>query len=288
MNAWKRALRGGRHDWQLQVLSVFSVGVAFVCLAISLLVVTNVEQLKTRWTHSGRASVFLDASATAEDVRAIAKALEGTAGVTSVEHISSEEARRQLIGGGDDVLSSLPPDAFPASLEVQVFDPHGSGSLKRLAERLEFLPKVEQVQTYEAWGDKLAALLRSAVAAAGVLTLVVLATVITVVGSTIRLSLQHRKVEVEVLQVVGATDSYVRRPFIIEGAAQGALGALGALSIVVVLFLVVTRQLQGPLSTMLGSPLAFIPWYGVAGLVLLGTLLGASSAHLSLRKLMSA
>lgn len=287
MNALQRALRGGRHDWQLQLSSVFSVGVAFICLASALLVVANVQTLRVRWSHTGRASVYLQANAEAADVEAIMKALQNTRGVLEVQHVSSEAARKELSRSGDEVLAGLPPEAFPASIEVRVHDPERSGALPRMAEKLRLLPRVEAVETYEAWGERLGKLLGSALVGAGVLALVVLATVASVVGSTIRLSLQRRKLEVQVLKVVGATDDYVRRPFVIEGAAQGALGAAVALFVVVLLFLVGYARFDTELSLLLGAPPSFLPWYAALGMVVLGTVLGALSAHLSVRKLLA-
>lgn len=288
MNAWQRALRGSRNDWRLHLLSVFSVGVAFVCLSTALLVVENVLQLRTRFAHTGRASVYLQPEAQAEEIDAITLALQGTPGVVSVEHVSSESARRDLLGTGDPILAELPPEAFPASLEVRLHDPQRSGAVARVAEQLRKLPRVEAVETYRAWGERLSALLASALLVAGILALVVLATVVSVVGSTMRLSLQRRRVEVQVLKVVGATDEYVRRPFVIEGAAQGALGAAGALALVVVLFLAAYAQFDGPLALLLGSTPRFLPWYAAVGLVAFGTFLGGASAHLSLRRMLVA
>ena len=73
MNALERAIRGGRHDWQLQLSSVLSVGVAFICLASALLVVANVQELRVRWSHTGRASVYLQPSAEPSDIDAVAQ-----------------------------------------------------------------------------------------------------------------------------------------------------------------------------------------------------------------------
>jgi len=288
MNAWQRALRGGRHDWQLHLSSVFSVTVAFICLGSALLVVANIEELRARWTHTGRASVYLQPNADQAEVDAITTALEGTRGVTRVDHVTSEAAREELLHSGDEILAGLPPEAFPASLEVRVTDPEHTGALARMAEQLRFLPRVEAVETYEAWGDRLGALLSSALAAAAILALVVLGTVVTVVGSTIRLSLQRRRVEVQVLKVVGATDDYVRRPFVIEGAAQGALGATLALGVMVMLFLAAYARFDSELSLLLGAAPRFLPWYVALGLVGLGTSLGALSAHFSLKKMLTA
>lgn len=286
MTAWQRAIRGTKHDWRLHLLSVFSVAVAFICLVSALVVVANVHALSTRWSHEGRASVYLQPNASAEDVEAIVVALRTSPGVVSVQHVTSAAAREELLASGDEVLASLPVEAFPASLEVRVRDEAGRELLPRLAERLRFLPAIEAVETYQGWAERLRAVLNAALVAAGILASVVLAAVVSVVASTIRLSLSRRRIEVQVLKVVGATDDYVRRPFVIEGALQGALGALAALTVVVVLFLVIHHQLDSELSLLLGSAPRFLPWPLVLGVLTLGTSLGAAAAHLSLRKML--
>jgi cell division transport system permease protein len=282
-----RAFRGVKNDWRLHALSMFSVAVAFVCLAAALLLVVNVGQVRSRWAESGRASVYLRKNATAEQAAAIEKALKASEGVTSVRVVSSEEARRELVGlTNDPVLDALPTEAFPASLEVAVESNVASDRLAKLAAQLGALPAVESVETYGAWSERLASLLTGGVSASLLLAGVVLAAVISVVSSTIRLSLQRRRIEVEVMKLVGATDSYVRRPFVVEGAAQGGLGALMAILLLAVLFGIVQSHFDGNLAALLGGRPVFLPWTAVLGLVASGALLGAIAAYASLRKLL--
>ena len=116
MTPIERAWRGTRNDWRLHLLSIFSVAVAFVCLASAMLVVVNVHGVRARWAATGRASVFLRADATAEQIEQIQKALRQTPGVTDVRHVTSDDARREVTAQkNDDVLGALPPEAFPAS-----------------------------------------------------------------------------------------------------------------------------------------------------------------------------
>ena len=122
--------------------------------------------------------------------------------------------------------------------------------------------------------------------ASALLAAVVLAAVVSVVASTIRLTLQRRRIEVEVLKLVGATDEYVRRPFIIEGAVQGALGSLMAMGLVGALFLIVRSRFDAELGTLIGVTPAFLPWHVAFGMVVVGGLLGAVAAYGSLRKLL--
>lgn len=286
MNAFDRAFRGSRGDWRLHGLSVFSVAVAFVCLAATLLVVVNVNAVRGAWARTGRASVYLDPTVTEPQVAAIDRALRATEGVTSVRFVSSEEARRDLGASGDALVAALPAEAFPASLEVSLADDAAAARLARMASQLSALPAVTGVETYQAWSDRLGALLDRGYAAAGLLALIVLAAVVSVVSSTMRLVLARRRIEIEVLKLVGATDAYVRRPFVLEGAGQGALGALAAVALVGLLYAIVRSSLDGQLGLLLGTPLTFLPWTIAAALVVLGAGIGAGAAHLSLRRLL--
>ena len=280
------AWRAGRSDWRLQILSVFSLSVAFVCLASSMLVVTNVEALRDRWSRAGRATVYLKDAAKDSDVAALSQALEQTGGVARVRRVSAEEARKEIVSN-DEALASLPADAFPGSLEVAFDSSISDDELKTIALKLRALPAVDTVETYERWTDRLSTLLGGGVTASACLALIVLAAVVSVVGSTMRLLLQRRKIEVEVLRLVGATDSFVRRPFVLEGASQGALGATLAIGILGVLFLIVKDRFDQQLGTLLGITPSFLPLTAVAGMIALGALLGATTAFFSLRKLAS-
>lgn len=287
MTPLERAWRGTRNDWRLHLLGVFSVAVAFVCLASALLVVVNVDSVRARWAETGRASVYLEPAATPEQITAIEKALLGTEGVTDVRFVSSEDARREVLAGSsDEVLSKLPAEAFPASLEVRVADETGIARLGKLETQLEALPAVESVETYQAWSERLGSLLAGGVTASLLLALVVLAAVVSVVSSTIRLTLQRRRIEVEVLKLVGATDNYVRKPFVIEGAAQGALGALLALALLGVLYAIVRGHFDAQLAVLLGAAPTFLPWTLAGAMIVLGGVLGAGAAYASLRRLL--
>jgi cell division transport system permease protein len=283
----QRAFRGAKNDWRLHALSVFSVAVAFVCLAAALLLVVNMGQVRARWAESGRASVYLRKNATAQQVAAIEKALKESDGVTNVRVVSSEDARRELLGlTNDPVLDALPTEAFPASLEVAIESARAAERLSKLSSQLAALPAVESVETYGAWSDRLAALLTGGVSASLLLAGVVLAAVVSVVSSTIRMSLQRRRIEVEVMKLVGATDGYVRSPFVVEGAAQGGFGALLAILLLGVLFGIVQSHFDSNLAALLGAAPVFLPWTLTIGLIAAGALLGAVAAYGSLRKLL--
>ncbi|HLV20097.1 MAG TPA: permease-like cell division protein FtsX [Polyangiaceae bacterium] len=287
MTAVERAWRGGKNDWRLHLLGIFSVAVGFVCLASALLVLVNVDRVRARWAETGRASVYLQPDVTEPQRKALERALQTTPGVTDVRFVSSDAARRELLQHDpEQVLAALPDPAFPASLELTLEDEAATERLEKMSGQLRALPAVEAVETYHAFTDRLASLLGAGAAAAAALALIVFAAVISVVSSTIRLALHRRSIEVQILKLVGATDTFVRRPFLVEGAVQGAVGALLSVVIVGVLYLSLRGQFSAELALLLGGTPAFLPISIWLPMVAVGALLGTIAAFASLRKLL--
>ena len=286
----RRARRGMVREWRLHALSVFSLAVAFVCLGAALMVVANLRVVEERWAHAGRASIYLKDGATQDEIDALRVALARVPGVTGVHYLSSGDARMefgQTQLDGNAALAGLPAEAFPASIEIDVTPDLANADLADMVGKMKQLPAVDDVETYQSWTERLARLVRGGVAASGLLTVVVLFAVLAVVGSTMRMALQRRKTEVEVLKLVGATDGFVKKPYIIEGSLQGALGAAGALALLAVLFFVVRGRLDGELAALVGVEPAFLPWQVAVGMVALGGILGAAASLASLRKLVA-
>jgi cell division transport system permease protein len=277
-------------EWRLHALSVFSLAVAFVCLGAALLVLTNLRAIEERWAHAGRASIYLKDDAAPQDVESLKVALTNVPGVVGVRYVSPGQARAefgQKEAGAKNELAALPVEAFPASIEVEVRPDLDDQEIASIVGKLRQLPAVDDVETYQAWTERLSRLIRGGVTAAALLALVVFASVLAVVGSTIRLALQRRRTEVEVLKLVGATDRFVKGPFLVEGMSQGALGATGAIGLLAALFFVVRGRLDTELASLIGIQPSFLPWYVAVGMVGVGMVLGMVAAMLGLRRLVA-
>jgi cell division transport system permease protein len=281
----ERAKRGLYAEWRLHVLSVVSLAVAFVCLGAALLVVVNLHSLKERWGRIGRASVYLKDGAAPQQVEALVSALKQTEGVREVRYLSPADARTAALGGGDPTLKALPQDAFPASIEVDVAPEVPEADVANIVAKLGSLPAVEGVETYGTWTERLGSLLQGGTIAAGALAAIVFGAVLAVVASTMRLALTRRRTEVEVLRLVGASDSFVRTPYVLEGTFQGAIGSTTAVAILAALFFIVKSRADADLGGLLGLDPMFLPIPVMAALVGTGALLGALGGALGLRKL---
>ena len=153
--------------------------------------------------------------------------------VRSVEYISKEEALRRYreqraAQGQDDLTSYLPNNPLPASLEVKLRRPD---NYRAVAGFLEIEPAVAKVQNIEDTTDRLVSI-TNFLRTFGVLLLGVIgAIVLFIVINTIRLAVLGRAEEIEVMRLVGASDAFIRWPFVFEGALVGLLGAAISLGV---------------------------------------------------------
>ena len=122
------------------------------------------------------------------------------------------------------------PEFLPASLEVRLkAGNRGPDQVRAVAKRLNGYPFVDDVHYGEEWVQKLHRLRTIATLAGAALGLAFAGVAVIIIGSTIRMSVLARAREISIMRLVGATDGYVRRPFLIDGVIKGTLGGLLAL-----------------------------------------------------------
>jgi len=284
--AMQRARRGLREDLKLYLVAVSSLTVAFLCLAGALLVLTNLDTMADQWGSSRRVTIYLVDGAEADDVEQLTVLLESLPEASSVEHVSSAAARAQFLEqtqlGAE--LGSLPADAFPASLEVNLVEGASMVRIDDIASRVARFGAVDDVETYSGWFGNLEALLDAGRGLSLALALLVMICVLAVVGNTIRLAVAGRREEIEVMKLCGATDRFVRSPFVVEGAFQGFAASFLAVLLLFAGFLVLQGRLDASLTTITGVHTTFLqPWI-VLSILVSGTLVGALGSAVSLRR----
>ncbi|TDF83506.1 permease-like cell division protein FtsX [Pseudomonas sp. H9] len=232
-HAWLESHRSSLLD-SLRRLAKQPIGSFFTCLvmavALSLpmglsLLLSNVERLGGSWQRAAQISLYLKLDANSRDGEALREQIKGLPGVAEAEYVSREQALEefQQQSGLGDALRELPENPLPGVVIVtpaEVDKP----ALEALRQRLAELPKVDVAQLDLVWVERLAAILKLGDRFVFGLTVLLVSALLLVIGNTIRLHIENRRTEIEVIKLVGGTDSYVRRPFLYMGALYG-LGA---------------------------------------------------------------
>lgn len=186
------------------------------------LLLDNVERLGGSWQRAAQISLFLKLDVADADGQALRARIAGMDEVLAADWIGREQALAELQqhSGLGDALKELPDNPLPAVVLVtpkQIDKP----ALEALRARLAALPGVEQAQLDLQWVERLGAILKLGDRFVFGLAVVLIVALLLVIGNTIRLHIENRRAEIEVIKLVGGTDGYVRRPFLYTGAFYG-------------------------------------------------------------------
>lgn len=212
-----------------RLMSVASIGTVAACIfmiIISYCALTNVNYMLTQIEESIGISIFLEDDADADTVLALNDQLVMMEYVDSVRYISSEEALDEMKQSWDaeDILSGFDETNNPltGSFEVNLTDISHQSEVVEKIEQLDGVRKIRSSETETEFLVKLSHFLRIF---GGVLILALAAISVVIITNTIKLSVFTRRTEISIMKYVGATDWFIRWPFIIEGIIIGIVGA---------------------------------------------------------------
>lgn len=260
----------------LSALSVTTIAFALFVVGLFGLVLLNLRETLRGIEERVEIVVYVTRGTPVEVITVAIDDLEAFPEVQLVSYVTEEEAlfqaQRELVEF-QGIFSELETNPLPASLEVQLRPGYRTAqAAERVAQRLEGLPFAEDIRYGHEWVEKLDNL-RGIAAVVGLLIggAFALASVI-IIGTTIRMSVMQRAREINIMRLVGATDGFVRRPFLIEGCLKGAMGGLLAVLLNFAAFVTVDRLLWQA---------SFFSTAQAAIIVALGTTLGFVSSALS-------
>jgi cell division transport system permease protein len=214
-------------------LNVIAIGVALALPLGAWVLLGNAQRLAGQLNTDPQLSVYLAADSTRADASRVESAAAGAPGVRRHRFVSKEEARAELERneGVREILATLGSNPLPDAVVVDLA-PGDPDSAQRLAAELRKLPGVASVQLDALWLQRLDAALRLGAAAVGLLAALLGIGMVAVTFNTIRQQILTQQAEIEVSRLIGATDAFVRRPFVYQGAVLGLAGGLVALGIV--------------------------------------------------------
>ncbi len=280
MSVWytiRESLEGFRRARMAAAITTFTVAFALVLMALVYIVASNLGRVVLNLRARVQMEAFLDPSLTDQEAQKIEDRIRAVTGVEQVEFVSKEKALLEFEREfGEDIFSVLDDNPLPASFRIRLKPEFQRSDLaKRVADAVGQIEGVDEV-VYR--GDVLALLDRymGIVLLGGAVFgfLIGLGSVL-LISNTIRLAILTRANVIEIMQLVGATNSFIRRPFVLEGMLQGTLG--GLLAALTLYALVRAANLEIPNLVVVDRRLYLV-------VVLVGWLLGALGSAVAVRK----
>ena len=260
------------------------IGIALALPAALHVFLDKVQSLSNGWRESAQISMFLKADVSDEQAAQLANRLLGWNEIAKVDHITPTQAwedfRRQ--SGLGDALGLLETNPLPGVLVVtpaQAYRLPSQAAL--LLDRLKVIEQVDLAQMDMEWVERLHGLVVLADRGVTVLAVLLAMAVLFVIGNTIRLSIQNRHAEIEVVKLIGGSDAFVRRPFLYSGMWFGLFGGLLAWGLVNGLLFILQAPV-GHLAALYGSEyrLGAVDVHTTLLLLLSGPVLGLTGSWL--------
>ncbi|NIP79636.1 MAG: FtsX-like permease family protein [Gemmatimonadetes bacterium] len=275
----REALAAFRRAPLLTGLSAAMIGLSLFVLGLFGVAAHNIRLVLDQVEARVEVVAYLHDETTIEQVEALQTEIRRIDQVRDVIYVSRSQAleqARQQLTDFEAIFTELETNPFPASLEVAL-EPRqkDADAVRQVAGRIADFPFVEDVRYGRDWLDKVYLLRRVAAAAAMVVGGAFAAVAALIIGAAIRLAIFARRDEIAIMRLVGATDWFIRRPFLLEGLLTGILGSLLALPATYVVFRLLSDSVVA---------LEWMPAGWVAAGLLVGSLFGAVASSWAVRR----
>lgn len=220
------------------LLSVVVMGIALSLPTGIYVLMENLSSISGQTASSPQMSLFLKPDIKKEDIERIKQRIEEDSQIASFQFIPKDIALQQLqrSNGLTDITASLVRNPLPDAFIVHTLE-NTSEALEQLRVTMQNWPEIEYVQFDSAWVERLNALLKLGRFIVLMLTTLLSVAIIAIMFNTIRLQILTKRDEIEISKLIGATDSFIRRPFLYFGAIQGLAGGATA-------WLIITLAIQ--------------------------------------------
>ena len=280
---FRETASGLRRNGLIAFAAVSSVFVSLFLLGAALLVGRQVGIIVDYSTAKVEVSVFLKDSATAPQIEHLRTTLNDIPEVDTIDFESRAEAYarfKEIFANQPALVENVPPDAMPQSFRVKLADPE---KFEVVAARLAGQPGIDKVVDQREILKRLFAVTNVLQVGAFAAAVIMLISAAALIGNTVRMAVFARRKEIGIMKLVGATNWFIRVPFLIEGIVQGLFGAVAA----ILSLFVIKAAFVDPLRNKIG----FMPLvqtqdvvFTVPFLLLAGVLVAVIASLLAMRR----
>lgn len=270
------------------MITVIVIAIALALPSLFWVLTGHFSRLTSGWQRGGHISLYLQQHLTESAQKSVLDKVRMAQGVGHAALKSASEGLAELTQqeGMHDIMRYLPDNPLPSVIEVTpALSVDSEAKLDLLSRQLQLIPQVDQVKMDMEWIGRLHAILAFITKATHSLMGLLALAVVLIIGNTLRLAIHHHQEEIQVLKLIGATDSFILRPFLYSGGWYGLVGGLVAVFLVNVIILSLEMAVnQVAIVYQMHYPLLGLSIRQILLLILFAIILGWLGARFSVKR----
>ena len=280
----RESLISFRRNWVTSTGAIVVVAICLVVVGGVVLGASTIGNIIKTVEQKVEIETYIKDSTPPEAIDALQNEIASWSEVKNVAYVSKDEALKRLKNDLKDypeMLQAMEGNPLPASFEIRLKDPH---NVEKVAGRLKGRPELEEIKYGKDWVPRLFAVSRVVRGVGATFIGLLSFASLVLIANTIRLAIFSRRREVGIMRLVGASNWFIRWPFLLEGILQGVIGAALAISVLYFVKVTAVPWIARSLPFLSVSFDAALFWKLVAMLTGAGALIGASGSSIALRR----
>lgn len=285
----KKALKDIRSNRFLNLITIITISLSILVVSVFLLFFENTSRVIESWNQGGRAMIYLKNDFTLDMLPDLKVKINAIGNIDEMAYISKAQAIEKLkkdISSRTAFLNSLNENPLPDALEIRMTSYDSFEDVQEFAKKLKAIDVVEDVEYGQGWLGKFLKIFNLFKITGYAMCSLFFLIALFITANTVRLAFYSRKLEIEIMRLVGATETFIKAPFYIEGLLQGFLGGILGLLVLLITFLTISSGITQSLASYVYFDIRFLSIKMIAIIIFGSTFLGWFGCYLSLKQIL--
>ncbi|MCK5836636.1 MAG: permease-like cell division protein FtsX [Desulfobacula sp.] len=284
-----KALADIRSNRFLNFITIITISLSILLVSVFMLFFENANRVIEAWNQGGRAMVYLEKEFSLDMLPRLKEKIVSLGEINEMVFISRNQAMEQLkkeMSDRTEFFKTLKTNPLPDAIEIQMKSHDSFEEVQAFARKIEDLDLVENVEYGQGWLGKFLNIFKLFKMSGYAMCSLFLLIALFITANTVRLAFYSRRLEIEIMRLVGATEGFIKTPFYVEGLFQGFLGGVLGLAILLGGYLAISSGIAENLAAYVYMDIRFLSIKSISIILFSSTFLGWFGCYLSLKQIL--
>jgi len=285
----KKVLTDIRSNRFLNLITIITISLSILVVSVFLLFFENASRVIESWNQGGRAMIYLNKEFSLDMLPKLKVKIKTLGDIDEIVYISKAQALDKLkknMSSQSAFLKTLKENPLPDALEIRMKSYNNFEEVQKFAQSIKALEIVEDVEYGQGWLGRFLQIFNLFKITGYAMCTLFFLIALFITANTVRLAFYSRKLEIEIMRLVGATETFIKTPFYIEGLLQGFLGGTLGLIILLITYLMISSGMTQSLASYMYFDVRFLSVKTIVLIIVGSTFLGWFGCYLSLKQIL--